>query len=387
MMRSRHLAWLSWVLVAGCGASGSLDKGGSRNGPDTSQVDDEGIGGEGGHLDDDSRLGDDELTDVPPVVCDADRHGTTRHPVDIVFVVDNSGSMSDEIEHLRANINSFANIIETSGLDYRVFMISRKGTKSNGVCVPEPLASLNCETKEPLFYAIDQKIGSKDALSWLLATYDVPPTPFVSSYTNWNSFVRYDSMKILVALTDDDSNLDANAFEAQLFAKGPPGVFGDASNRKYVFDSIIGWDGTTALPTSSKCSTAAKAGLVYQELSARTGGVVESICKDDWTDIFNKIAQGVVRKLGCEFQLPEDTDEPLDPALIEVQLSLGGGAPSTLPRVLDVSACAAEPMAFYFDSNTAPTKVLLCPGACDSVGQDPEAALSVLVGCPAPPPR
>ena len=62
-----------------------------------------------------------------------------KKPVDIIFVIDNSGSMSDEIPAVQNNINkNFADIIGKSSLDYRVIMVTRHG-KYNGtsraICV------------------------------------------------------------------------------------------------------------------------------------------------------------------------------------------------------------------------------------------------------------
>lgn len=384
------LAFFSSLIALSCSATGDSDTKGNRTGPDSGLEDpDDGSGdadaspdsGGGGSpwIDDDAGLAD-ATTDH---VCHADRHETTRHPVDIVFVVDNSGSMSNEIKQVRDNINLFATKIANSGLDYRLFMISQKGTTSYAVCVPEPLANPNCETKPPRFYAVNQTVASTNALTLLLSTFDNKNDPLAA----WNKYVRYDSIKIFVAVTDDNSSLSAANFETQLFQKAPAGIFGTADDRKYIFNSIVGWDGINTPPTPKPCQGVANAGIVYQELSVKTGGMVETICKDDWSPILDKMADGVVKALGCEFQVPQPDKGELDPDLVEVQLSLGGGAASTMPRVLDEASCATEPSAFYFDSNTAPTEVKLCPGACSQVSADPKAEVSVLLGCPAPPPR
>ena len=320
--------------------------------------------------------------------CEADRHETTRHPVDVVFVIDNSGSMSNEIANVRDNINTFADKIANSGLDYRLFMISQKGTTSYAVCVPEPLANPNCATKPPRFYAIDRTISSTNALTQLLASYDTKLND--DPFSIWRSFVRFDSVKFFVVVTDDNSSLSATKFEEQLFQKEPAGIFGTPDNRKYFFNSIVGWDGVNPPPThltTGKCQSAANSGRVYQELSLMTDGILETICREDWSSIFDKMADKLVKTLGCEFQVPQPENGKLDPDLVEVQLSLGGAPPTTMPRVLDEASCAAEPGAFHFDSNTAPTEVKLCPGACSQVSSDPKAEVSVLVGCPAPPPR
>ena len=68
----------------------------------------------------------------------------TRRPADIIWVVDNSASLSGEIENVKAGINAFAAYIGSSGVDYRVLMLSKRGTTVAGsiypVCVPPPLA-------------------------------------------------------------------------------------------------------------------------------------------------------------------------------------------------------------------------------------------------------
>ena len=349
---------------------GDDDPDGDTTGPDGSFIDDS----DGGITD--------ASTDN---YCEAERHETSRHPVDIYFVVDNSGSMSNEIARVRENINAFANKVANSGLDYRVFMISQKGTSSYAVCVPEPLASPNCETNPPRFYAINRTISSTNALVQLLDSYDKMTNG--DPFSIWRNYTRFDSIKFFIVVTDDNSSLSAAKFEEQLFAKQPAGMFGTPTNRKYFFNSIVGWDGINPPPTTNACQGVYNSGIVYQELSLMTDGIIETICREDWSSMFDKMAEKIVKTLGCEFQVPQPENSPLVPELVEVQVALNGAAPTTMPRVLDQASCASEPDAFYFDSNDAPTTVKLCPGACSKVSSDPKAEVSVLVGCPAPPPR
>src|SRR6188768_3785191 len=69
-------------------------------------------------------------------------------PVDIILVLDNSGSMEDELDAVEKNINvNFANILQQSGVDYRVILISRQRKAarteseeaSTSICVNSPL--------------------------------------------------------------------------------------------------------------------------------------------------------------------------------------------------------------------------------------------------------
>src|SRR5690606_32550703 len=52
----------------------------------------------------------------------------TKRPVDVIFLVDNSGSMAEEVDGVEQNINvSFAEIFEALALDYRVIMVTDHG--------------------------------------------------------------------------------------------------------------------------------------------------------------------------------------------------------------------------------------------------------------------
>src|SRR5690606_17088685 len=107
----------------------------------------------------------------------------------IIFVIDNSSSMADEIISVQNNINeSFASIIGASGIDYRVIMISAHGTaqQDDSICVGAPLSAASCEpvpeqpgNNPPIFYHYSHEIRSNDALCVLLGSYNaVQPDEF-----------------------------------------------------------------------------------------------------------------------------------------------------------------------------------------------------------------
>ena len=66
-------------------------------------------------------------TQVPAACVRSNEQATlVKLPVDIILLLDNSGSMSDELEAVEANINrNFAEILAESGVDYRMILISR----------------------------------------------------------------------------------------------------------------------------------------------------------------------------------------------------------------------------------------------------------------------
>src|SRR4030095_14330224 len=73
-------------------------------------------------------------------------------PADIIFIIDNSGSMTDEIASIETNINvNFANIIQSSGVDYQVIMVTDHGSGSLEVCVGPPLSGTTNCSGPPVF--------------------------------------------------------------------------------------------------------------------------------------------------------------------------------------------------------------------------------------------
>src|SRR5690606_2239447 len=101
----------------------------------------------------------------------------------------------------------------------------------------------------------------------------------------------------------------------------------------------------------------------------------------DFDAVFNAIAQGVIERsqVPCEFEIPE-VEGIIDPSKIQVSYVPGGsGSAQDFGRVEDAAACSGEQV--YFDDNTAPSKVLLCPDACTLVQADEDAEISLDFGC------
>lgn len=304
--------------------------------------------------------------------CAAEVVSPQKLPVDIIWVVDTSGSMTAEIAQIKANINAqFADILAASGLDYQVLMIAAKGTAALQVCVAPPLGGPNCNANAPLYRPIPQTVGSTNSLSLILATYDS-----VNPSLNWQSSLRYDAAKVFIEVTDDNSSLSANSFDTQLLAKMPAGMFGTAADRNYVFYSIIG---VTAGNPAVKCPSAVNTGAQYQTLSNLTGGAMFPVCDADYSPIFNQIAAGIVGGLACEFTMPTSNGSAIDPENVAMTFTPTGGMPVDVPRVTDAASCNGP--GWHYDDNVTPTKLLLCPDSCATVKADDGGKIDILVGC------
>jgi hypothetical protein len=87
-------------------------------------------------------------------------------------------------------------------------------------------------------------------------------------------------------------------------------------------------------------------------------------------------------ELSCDFPMPEATEDgdEIDPELVNVTFSSGTGDPVTFTKVSDAAGCD-QALSWYYDNETDPTEIHLCPAACDAVTNAQMASVEVLVGC------
>ena len=326
-----------------------------------------------------------------------------KKPVDIIFVIDNSGSMTDEILAVQTNINkNFADIINKSGLDYRVIMVTSHGDarSAQSVCISAPLSRhASCSPlppqpgiNPPRFYHYAIEVESWDSFRRILGSVNgTERDKYNLSPGGWVNWLRTDAFKVFIEITDDRSDMTETDFDTQLLAKSPA-QFGTKAARNYVWHTIAGlkenvpatkpWAATDPIQNAicTKGGGAVAAGLEYQRLSILTGGLRFPICEHaNFDAVFNHVAMGVVlgAKVACDFALPPPPlGQQIDPSSVLVDYTPSGvGAPTTFKQVAGPGACA--PNSFYIDKS----RVYLCPDACTTVQADSKAKVEVLFDC------
>jgi len=327
----------------------------------------------------------------------------TKKPVDIIFVIDNSGSMTDEILSVQQNINrNFADIIGKSGLDYRVIMVTSHGDARNrqSVCISAPLSKhASCTpvppqpgNNPPRFYHYSIEVESWDSFRRILGSVNgTEKDQFHLAPTGWQTWLRPDAYKAFIEISDDRSDMTETDFDTQLLAKAPM-QFGTKAARNYVWHTIAGlkennpatkpWASTDPIQNAlcTKGGGAVAAGLEYQRLSILTGGLRFPICEyANFDAVFNHVAMGVVAgaKVACDFALPAPPPgQQIDPGSVLVEYTPHGmGARTTFKQVAGAAACA--PNSFYIDKS----RVYLCPDSCTTVQADTKAKVEVLFDC------
>lgn len=316
-------------------------------------------------------VGRPDLDECAEVVFEAD---TAFRPADIIWVIDTSESMDEEIARVRANVNEFVRQIDGSGVDVRMVMVASKENRTInvevpiipfpvpqsylGVCVPPPLSGADTcpdEDNPPFFMHPDVDVYSTDALERLM----------VDAYPQFRGMLRSWARTHIVVVTDDSSSKDPDWFRTQTRNVDPPGFSVD-----YVFHSIIALGGS--------CGDGS--GADYEALSLATGGEVQSICLSDWTPTFDALLEGVVAGavLPCAYAIPNPGEgEVINPAQVNVYLTNPGEDPQLVLGVDDAAGCTAEG-GWYYDDPEEPSAVYICSSLC---GAGVEGSIEIAFGC------
>lgn len=268
---------------------------------------------------------------------------------DIIWIVDNSGSMEWEENTIQQNLNSWSNRIEMSGIDHHVVMLS----DATHITVPPPLGG------SASFLAVDVGINSTNALQ-----------RFLDQWESIRPFLRAGSIKHFIVVSDDDSDLSAPDFLNAVAALtepsfGVPGV-------NWFFHSIVGYG---AVPVIG-CIPASATGTEYIELSETTGGVLAKICETDWSPIFDALEAAVLETaINCSIDMPSDTaDYTVDPADITLHVGENMGVGALAP-VDPAVGCIGEG-GWYLSDGT----VIACPSLCEQA-VDEDQVIGVDFGC------
>jgi hypothetical protein len=328
-----------------------------------------------------------------------------KGPVDIILVLDNSGSMEDELDAVEKNINvNFAKILQQSEVDYRVILISRhrkderseSEEASTSICVASPLSALDqCPASKPVnserFFQYSIKVESENSFDRILSTYN-KKDQYELTKLGWSEWLRPGAKRVFLEMTDDDAALSVDSFVEKLTALVPAN-FGTVQKPGFVFHSIIGIkerspvsspygpaDAIEMATCSGGGDTVANAGLSYQELSRRTGGLRFPICEfASYDTVFSTIAQDVVThsQQTCDFEIPTSSGgQTLDVTKVAVAYTKGGDSvASKFGQVLTSADCQAD--AFYIENK----HIYLCPDTCRAVEADGGAKVDVLFTC------
>lgn len=232
---------------------------------------------------------------------------SARSAVDVLFVVDNSGSMMEEQQAIGQAFDQFIQYAVSQGIDYHIGVTTTGLTPSGGgwsdcpggvdggeagrlfPVTGERPRYITSSTIDPVgIFRQNVQVG---VCHWweegLEAAYRALTPPLVDNADAPNTpqpndgnlgFYRPDARLSVIIVTDEDDHSDKDVgFYTHFFQnlKGPSGA------DRVTVHGVLG-DG---------CSTASGGGDRYKAVIQATGGSVESICTSDWGDSLVNLAQ------------------------------------------------------------------------------------------------
>lgn len=359
----------------GVNQTGLTGVGGGVTGEDSTDDgtggDDDDSGGTGTKLDVAAMTAGDE--GGGPSGCESlvDEANVGPKPQDIIVVIDNSGSMSAEADFVQQYMNSFSIQIEAANIDSHIILLSGYPSDGAGVCIEPPLGSGGCPTDDdnpPGFVHIGVPINSHDALDQIIA-----------NYPNYSQYLRKTAVTHIVVVTDDNADMDAPQFIAQMAGLSP-------HLSEFKFHGIIAPEDPiqACLNMTTCCTLAAGRGSVYQQLINTTGGVEGNLCEQQFQPIFQAVAQQVIggATLSCSWEIPPPpAGEEFNPDEVNIEFDDGQGGTLEIGRVDDPSLCGGVSDGWYYDDPNDPSVIHVCPQTCDKLQGFEQAQIAIIFGC------
>ncbi len=200
--------------------------------------------------------------------------------VDVLFVVDNSGSMSEEQRSLRENFSLFMQYFAGSGLDYHVGVVSTDCDRTNtkGVLVEDGGTAFidNTYTEEEATASFQARAnlgtnGSSDERG--------KDAAYAALVTNGSSssagFMRDAADLSIIVISDErdySRDVTVNEFSNWMLGLKPTGAT--------YFSSVVG--------LGNGCVNAER-GTGYLEVTAAVGGIEWDICSSDYATLLDQL--------------------------------------------------------------------------------------------------
>jgi hypothetical protein len=317
-----------------------------------------------------------------------------RQPIDMIFVVDNSGDMVEEVTTLVGLINEIVMPFTQAAVDLRTIVISGYGAPPD-VCVPEPLGGAPCTAATPTnttsFFHYTRETSSFDAWCDAVAGYATADTAGLAP-NGWSAWAREDAFKVFVVLSSDALNcgghMDGGSIAGGMTAAASldtairalsPAQFGTATDRRYTVMSIHNTITSGGAPLTSsdplslgRCDTGTGHGTGHAGISILTNGYRYASCVTaDYSAVFTSLT-GRATKLAIACEIEPDAPVTADDAVS----MRNGSATIPLTRVASSADCTAD--AYYLDAGA----ISLCPTTCEAVRATGGLDLDVEYTCP-----
>jgi len=271
---------------------------------------------------------------------------------DVLFVVDNSGSMSEEQNALASNFSSFINYALTLNVSFQIGVITTEVNDAEtnignpardiypGVLVQAPGRPKIITNNTPDItgaFADNARVGtccSDEQEAGLEAAWMALSPGYIDEPSKNGGFLREDAKLYIIFLSDEQDQSQGDPdFYVDFFSS----IKGYRNTERMAASAIVGDD-----PNGCGNGTA-ESGSRYIEVANRTGGIFQSICSSNWAQALQNLGLDAFAAIR-EFPL----SRPADSGTITVTVD-GQNVPKASCN--DCDACA-DGWVYYPDTNT-----------------------------------
>lgn len=314
-------------------------------------------------------------------------------PVDIIWAIDDSGSMIPSFPAIHAALNRFSSDIAAAGIDAHIVLLA-----GQGICVPAPLGSGQCgsgggigggglgggliapprapDSKAPNFLHLGTPFGYSAGMGVIL-----------DNFPHYKQMLRPNARTHLVLTEDGAPPMAAAAVVDHVEGRRGATAAGPWSPAlrpaTWTFNGVVCKSGLGG----GACLTAFQVPATTLSLIESTGGVLADLSQagaagaDPFASLLQALAAKVIvgAELSCEYDIPPaPAGQAFDRNLVNVLYSQDTQPEKLIPRA--PAACDAN-STWRYDNDTQPSKIVLCPAACSEVRARQGAKLRVQFGC------
>ena len=335
-----------------------------------------------------------------PEGCASDVYSGELIPLDMLIMLDKSGSMSDTGKWgaVTGAIGDFVNLPESAdiGVGLGFFPVEPAVPPPAGTCVTDA----DCGAYGPCIPFIPANICAglppipgAPVDSCVKEDYENPVVPIALLPGNASAITSAIAGVGPGGGTPTAPALEGAIDHAQQFAKDNParlvlvvlatdGVPSGCNPNRVETVAARAKEGFDQNPSVPTFVIGVGSELTTLNLIAQEGGTDQALIVSggpntgqEFLDALN-VARGAV---SCKFQIPVPSSGTPDPTSVNIGWTPEGGELEVFPGVASPAECQGG-KGWYYDDPANPSRILLCPAACDLV-ENSQGVVEVVLGC------
>ena len=337
--------------------------------------------------------------------CIGDSYEAEPLPLDILIMLDQSGSMSQSAgnnltkwETVKQAITAFVQQPNVEGISLALQYFGLPQPLIPGCSAQACTTDLDCTggcgpcgSSGLCLAPFNPDIDSCDAIDYAWAEVPMQPLPDVAGpiltslqmHAPGTNTPTKPALEGAIMYATNWQNAHPDHVTVVTFATdGEPAVCDTDMNNIYAV-AAAGFNGMPSIKTF-----VVGVGGAFSALDgiAAAGGTTSAFHVDlntmatqQFVDALNAIRNAA---LPCSYQIPPPPQGMLpDYTRVNVVYTPGGGPEQTIPKVPDAAHCPPNGLGWYYDDERAPTQIFLCDATCALIKSDLMAKLDIVLGC------